>query len=105
LYYSNKLLNAQAIRHVMVWEQGRGIINNVGAMRTHPLAEWGMYDTSTHNVYQWDGETLSPVVHQWDRDKHLHSYMLKRHQEWAMQWSRQKRKNSKNDTGNTTVVA
>ena len=64
LYYSQKLNQASTIRRIVVWEQGRGMINNLGALRTKTLEEWGNYDPETHLVYQWDGETLSPVVHQ-----------------------------------------
>jgi hypothetical protein len=76
LYYSGKLANSKAISKLVVWEQGKGIINNLGALRTKEFSEWGFYDTETHSVYNWDG-TLSPVAHQWDRDKHLHSYFQK----------------------------
>ena len=41
LYYTNKLANADTIRSIVVFDQGRGIINNLGAMRTKPLEEWG----------------------------------------------------------------
>jgi hypothetical protein len=87
LYYSSKLQHAATIRRIVVWEQGRGAINNLGALRTKTLAEWGIYDDENHTIYQWDGATKSPVVHQWDRDKHLHSYMHgKRHAEWENEW-------------------
>lgn len=103
LYYSSKLHNAETIRRIIVWEQGRGPINNLGALRTHTLAEWGIYNETTHDVYQWgddEGEQLgkqqyqrikSPVAHQWDRDKHLHSYMLgTRHRDWEKEWLQRK---------------
>lgn len=54
----------------MVWEQGKGIINNLGALRTKAFEDWGFYNPATSEVYNWDGN-LSPVVHQFDRDKHL----------------------------------
>jgi hypothetical protein len=87
IYYSGKLLNAATIARLVVWEQGRGIINNLGALRTDSLTNWGIRDPVTSKVYQWDGETLSPVVHQWDRDGGLHSYMMGRHREWIQWWS------------------
>lgn len=91
LYYSNKLRNAATIRRLVVWEQGRGIINNVGAMRTKPLEEWGIYNPETHEVFQWDGKTLSPVVHQWDRDAHLHNHIVRqKHKKLKIEWERQK---------------
>lgn len=75
LYYSSKLSHVDTIRRIVVWEQGRGAINNLGALRTKPFSEWGLYNNKTHEIYQWNGRTLSPVAHQWDRDKNLHSYI------------------------------
>lgn len=67
------------------------MINNLGALRDKPLAEWGNYDPVKHQVYQWDGESLSPVVHQFDRDNHLHKYMVRqKHGEWEKEWMRRK---------------
>jgi hypothetical protein len=91
LYYSSKLHNADTIRRIVVWEQGRGAINNLGALRTKPLREWGFYNGDTHEVFQWDGKSLSPVAHQWDRDKDLHSYMFGvRHRGWTQEWEKRK---------------
>jgi hypothetical protein len=91
LYYSGKLRHAATISRIVVWEQGRGIINNLGALRIKTFAEWGIYHEKTHTVYQWDGETKSAVAHQWDRDKHLHSYMLGTlHKDWEREWHAQK---------------
>ena len=80
LYYSGKLRMAQSISQIVVFDQGRGRINNLGAMRTKPLAEWGngklvqgQTDGNLH-VYNWDGK-LSPVVHQFDRHKQLSVYI------------------------------
>lgn len=93
LYYSSKLQHAATIRRIVVWEQGRGAINNLGALRTKTLAEWGIYNEKTHSVYQWDGTTKSPVLHQFDRDKHLHSYMVgKRNREWELEWQNKARR-------------
>jgi len=77
LYYSNKLANAEAIRRIIVQDQGLGIVNNMGALRDKSLSEWGngkivqktdAYPKNT--VFNWDG-TVSPVVHQYDRHKTL----------------------------------
>lgn len=82
LYYSGKLARSDSISKLVVWEQGKGIINNLGALRTKAFSEWGFYNPDTHQVYNWDG-TLSPVAHQWDRDKHLHTYYQStRFNEW-----------------------
>ena len=80
LYYSNKLANAETIRSIIVFDQGRGAINNLGAMRTRPLEAWGngniLKNVNSHNitVLNWDG-TPSPVVHQFDRHKVLSTYV------------------------------
>jgi len=96
LYYSQKLTQASAIDRIVVWEQGRGPINNLGALRTKPFKEWGkLYNPDTHQVFQWpiddndDTEelVLSPVVHQWDRDHDLHSWMTRtQHKQWEKDW-------------------
>ena len=75
LYYTNKLRNVAAIHSIRVFPQGRGIINNLGALRKLALTDLGVYDNVTKTVLNWDG-TLSPVVHQWDRDKELFHYMV-----------------------------
>mmetsp|Transcript_51188 Transcript_51188/g.123577 ORF Transcript_51188/g.123577 Transcript_51188/m.123577 type:complete len:620 (+) Transcript_51188:203-2062(+) len=89
LYYSCKLLNALSIREIIVQDQGFGIINNMGALRTKDLNEWGngkILEIVTEpgddkkvvarNVRNWDG-TLSPVVHQFDRHKILTGWWYK----------------------------
>mmetsp|Transcript_8353 Transcript_8353/g.9263 ORF Transcript_8353/g.9263 Transcript_8353/m.9263 type:complete len:475 (-) Transcript_8353:139-1563(-) len=98
LYYSGKLTNSvDTIRKLVVWEQGKGIINNLGALRTKPFEEWGFYDKQHHAVYNWDG-TLSPVAHQWDRDKHLHSHYQKLFKQWEKDYKLKKEENeNKND--------
>jgi hypothetical protein len=82
LYYTGKLSNVQSISSITVFDQGRGTINNLGAMRTRELHEWGngkildyVNDTSM-TVRNWDGE-ISPVVHQFDRHKILSNYVYK----------------------------
>ena len=90
LYYSGKLANSKTISKLVVWEQGKGIINNLGALRTKPFADWGFYNQKTKQVYNWDGN-LSPVAHQWDRDQDLHSYYKsKRFRIWKKQFQDQK---------------
>ena len=74
LYYTNKLLRVKSIRSIQVFVQGRGIINNLGALRKLALTELGVFNNDTQDILNWDG-SLSPVVHQWDRDKQLFKYM------------------------------
>lgn len=88
LYYSRKLQNSDTVREIIVWEQGKGIINNLGALRTKTLKEWGIYDEDKHLIYNWDRKTLSPVAHQFDRDEAAHSWMVKKkHKEWTTSWN------------------
>jgi hypothetical protein len=80
-HYSHKLSNANRIHDIVVFDQGTGIVNNMGAMRTAPLEEWGngrmVQDSEGHltHVLNWDG-TVSPVVHQFDRHKSLAKYFF-----------------------------
>jgi hypothetical protein len=90
LYYSHKLANVDAILGLTVWVQGYGVINNLGAMRTRPFVEWGIYNTTSHEVFNWDG-SLAPVVHQWDRDSDLHHYLFRiRFKELEQAWKLKK---------------
>lgn len=73
LYYSGGLDNVQGIREVVVFEQGKGIINNLGVLRTKPLKERGMLDESM-KVLNWD-KSISAVAHQWDRDGDLNDHL------------------------------
>lgn len=75
LYYSTKLLNTKEIRSITVFDQGKGIINNLGALRNLKLMDLGLYRVEDGGVYNWEG-TLSPVVHQWDRDKQVYHYTM-----------------------------
>jgi hypothetical protein len=91
LHYSHKLKNADTIDTIVVFDQGQGIVNNMGALRTKPLSEWGngklvRIDTdpnernprkkNQYTVLNWDG-TISPVVHQFDRHRELSDYFFK----------------------------
>jgi len=91
LYYSGKLANSPNITKLVVWEQGKGIINNLGALRTKEFWEWGLYNNQTKQIYNWDG-TLSPVAHQWDRDKDLHTYYkYHRFKKWKEEFQKAKK--------------
>lgn len=96
LYYSGKLQNAQRIRSIAVYDQGRGIVNNMGAMRTKELNEWGngkmVRDevNGDKTVLNWDG-VVSPVVHQFDRFKPLSEFVYKRKtKELQEEWKKQR---------------
>jgi len=93
LYYTGKLANSATISKLVVWEQGKGIINNLGALRTKEFWEWGFYNNRTKEVYNWDG-TLSPVAHQWDRDKDLHTYMMRtKFKDWKKDFIQKSKQN------------
>lgn len=82
LYYSNKLAQAVSINSITVFDQGRGAINNLGAMRTAPLEDWGngkildFQSNTSMTVLNWDG-SISPVVHQFDRHQVLSKFVYK----------------------------
>jgi hypothetical protein len=95
LYYSSKLANVEAIDRLIVWEQGKGIINNLGALRTKPLSEWeSMYNNTTQEIFNWDGE-LSPVVHQWDRDHDLFHSTRGRFKDLKNKWQQEQKQAKK----------
>jgi hypothetical protein len=73
LYYSGGLQNVQGIREVKVFEQGKGIINNLGVLRSKPLKERGLLDDEMR-VLNWD-KSISAVAHQWDRDDELNKHV------------------------------
>ena len=90
LYYSNKLMNVKEIRSITVFDQGKGIINNLGALRDLTLADLGLYKVDDRMIYNWDG-TISPVAHQWDRDKAVyHHTMNKRFPATLAAWKERK---------------
>mmetsp|Transcript_14232 Transcript_14232/g.28397 ORF Transcript_14232/g.28397 Transcript_14232/m.28397 type:complete len:370 (-) Transcript_14232:369-1478(-) len=81
LFRKQILDEAKGISKIILHEQGKGAINNLAAMRTKTLKEWGILKDG--KVYNWDG-TLSPVVHQYDRDKDLANFVRKRASDlWA----------------------
>jgi hypothetical protein len=95
LYYSGKLGTTgseggvEGISKVIVHDQGKGIINNLAALRTRPLSEWGLYDSKRELVLNWDG-TTSAVVHQYDRDKEVNVMVKGRKRQFERTWSSSK---------------
>ena len=96
LYYSGKLKHAHRIRSLSVFDQGRGIVNNMGAMRTKELNEWGNGKMVVQNghekvVMNWDG-TPSPVAHQFDRFKDLGTFFYRTKTfQLKSEWDKQQR--------------
>jgi len=82
LFHTNKLANSKNIRSITIFDQGWGLVNNMGALRTKDLNQWGNgkilnhVDEHTISVLNWDG-LPSPVVHQFDRHKVLSKYVHK----------------------------
>ena len=58
-------------------EQGHGAVNNLGILRNHKLSDLGVYDPNTNLVLNWD-KSISPIVHQFDRDDELKMFMRKK---------------------------
>lgn len=77
--------NIEGISKIVVHEQGKGIINNLGALRTKPLSEWGLYDAEKKLVLNWDG-SVSPVAHQYDRDKEANIMVKGKKRQFEQQW-------------------
>ena len=81
LYYSNSLFSLKGIREVVEFEQGKGIINNLGVLRTKPLREWGILNDE-NTVLNWD-KSVSAVAHQFDRDDELNKHLKGVRREYA----------------------
>lgn len=85
-----------------VYKQGEGAVNNLAAMRNTSLRSQGVLITRKVNqndattasvkfdddsiVVNQDGTTMSPVIHQFDRDNELKLVIRKRTKILAMQW-------------------
>jgi hypothetical protein len=82
--------NEGAVDLVLV-QQGWGAINNLGILRDKPLTEWGLYDAKQQIVLNWDKTTVSPIVHQFDRDDELKIYMRQRFRYFVQQYQTQKK--------------
>jgi hypothetical protein len=79
---------AVAIDVVLV-EQGHGAINNLGILRAQKLSELGLYDPTQKLVLNWD-KSVSPVVHQFDRDDELKVVMRTRLDELVRDYQQEK---------------
>lgn len=95
LYYSGKLGmmgsndHVEGISKVIVYDQGKGIINNVAALRDKSLKEWGLYDAGQELVLNWDGST-SAVAHQYDRDKEVNNMVKGKKRLYEQNWKASK---------------
>jgi hypothetical protein len=84
LYYSHSLDGVPGIEKIVTFEQGRGIINNLAALRSKPLKEWGLLDQET-KVLNWD-KSISPVAHQFDRDDELNKHLKRVRQNFLKEY-------------------
>ena len=91
LHYSRDLEHTEGIEKVVVFEQGKGIINNLGVLRNKPLRERGLLDDEM-TVLNWDG-SISYVAHQFDRDDELNKFVKGKRQGFMMRWKERKQKN------------
>ena len=78
--------NVQGIEKVIVVPQGEGVINNLGILRSTLLSELGLYNKDKQLVLNVDG-TVSPVVHQYDRDAELSELMRSRLRKMTHEWN------------------
>ena len=85
LHYSRGLEGVKGIRSVKLWEQGKGIINNLGLLRDKPLRERGLLKEGTNEVLNWNG-SISPVAHQFDRDDELKRIVNGYKVDWLAKW-------------------
>ena len=74
-----------------MFEQGKGIINNLGVLRNKPLRERGLLNDEM-TVLNWDG-SISYVAHQFDRDDELNKFVKDKRQGFLMRWKERKQKN------------
>ena len=91
LYYSKSLHHASGISEVKVFQQGTGIVNNLGLLRTKPLKEWKVLDAD-NTVLNWDG-SVSAVAHQFDRDGDLNKIIKAKKAMFRSEWSQYQKLN------------
>lgn len=90
LHYYNKLVDTSGIDRVVVYDQGKGAVNNLGAMKEKPLKEWGVLDIDRNLILNWD-KSVSPVVHQVDRDNDLRMISNAKRKAYVKHWRELKR--------------
>ena len=94
--FSGELLKNQCRMHVH--KQGEGAVNNLAAMRNSPLKNQGVlvdgngkFDDGVAVVNN-DHTTISPVMHQFDRDKELKNVIRNRTKLFAKKWMQSRNK-------------
>ena len=104
------------ISKIIVGKQGYSIVNTLGLLAKRedihhkgeqiitPLRSLGILDNETDHVLNWDG-SLSPVFHQYDRDRELKSIIDQRGKNLVRQWKQRRKKNGRYSTSTTTKAA
>ena len=93
-YDSTASLNGALVQNgcqINVHKQGQGAVNNLAAMRESSLRSQGvLIDRNEFDdgfvVVNTDGNTISPVIHQFDRDGELKGIIKKRTQKMTKIW-------------------
>mmetsp|Transcript_48581 Transcript_48581/g.72081 ORF Transcript_48581/g.72081 Transcript_48581/m.72081 type:complete len:600 (+) Transcript_48581:72-1871(+) len=104
LIHSHTLQNAKGIRNHggSKYAQGKGVINNLSLLRDISLRERGLLEgdqgSDEIKVKNWDG-TVSPIVHQWDRDEELSAVIKRRMKTMKSGWADVKDKGKGDFTG------
>ncbi len=82
LFYTDALSKLKGIGEVVVFEQGKGMINNVGMLcrDKKSFREWGILNDK-NEVLNWDG-SISAVVHQYDRDDEMKKHLNEKVKKW-----------------------
>ncbi|CAB9499780.1 expressed unknown protein [Seminavis robusta] len=89
LVHTGRLLqNSTQIQHIEYGKQGSSLVNTLGlyANEHKPLRAYGVLDNTTNQVLNFDG-SVSPVVHQFDREEELKVIMEQRAEELFQKWN------------------
>jgi hypothetical protein len=87
------------IFQIIIGKQGYSIVNTVGLLAKRednqrkkiitPLRSVGIVHNVTDEVLNWDG-TVTPILHQYDRDEELRHIMTVRGQRYVRHWKESK---------------
>ena len=81
LYYTDALSKLKGIKEIVVFEQGKGIINNVGMLsRGKSFRDWDILNEKKE-IMNWD-RSVSAVVHQYDRDDEMRNHICEMAKRW-----------------------
>ena len=104
------------ISKIIVGKQGYSIVNTLGLLAKRediyhkgeqiitPLRSLGILDNKTDHVLNWDG-SISPILHQYDRDPELKSIIDQRGKNLVRQWKQRRKTDGSYSTSSTTKTA